>query len=504
MRHKVYRSGFAGRRPPLDGPMVACLVTACVIVPLYLVSDIASDLVPHELVNAWLPLGQAATLILGAYLEVRSGSLHLFTPVPWFLAACALYFGFGPLIYHWGTAESVHYVNAYYRVTESSLFRTNLLNSAAVALVLGSFTAARDLLPITASDGPQILRSRRLSVLFWVLFITGELAQFGLALPYDFGKLRYTPPGVLLSLTTLADLSITILIVMVGRGRRRWWPVLAGVFVLQLGVAILELSKLQAISVLMASLLGLYWVRPQRRIVAAGALVLVAAYVALTPVVLRGRDVMTERSGAFNRGGLTERFRIVGGIVTGRTEAGRTGGQGPQAWWARLDYAGAQALAMQLHDSGRSGTSFSLAGVALVPRVLWPGKPRIVQGQYFNRIATGSAATSSAPGAFAEAYWNGGWPLVGLTAVFLGFLFALFYRYALRHLRSPRLELLPVVFIGIMMGFRIDDWFVATYVGPAALAILLHVVLSHLRLRGSRPLVGDLPDRKNREPVPTS
>jgi len=152
---------------------------------------------------------------------------------------------------------------------------------------------------------------------------------------------------------------------------------------------------------------------------------------------------------------------------------------GHQSWWARLSYVNAQTFAMRTYDGGSPGRSFTLVGYAFVPRALWPDKPSITGvAEDFTFLVTGIRASSSAPGAFAEAYWNGGWFMVVLSCVYLGLLFAGFSHYAVRHMALMDLSLLPVVFIGIRMGFRPDGWFAAEYVGALAIAVVLHFALS--------------------------
>ena len=68
-----------------------------------------------------------------------------------------------------------------------------------------------------------------------------------------------------------------------------------------------------------------------------------------------------------------------------------------------------------------------------IPRVLWPDKPSISDtGVDFNYLLNLDIYTSSSPGIFAEAYWNGGWFYVALICLAVGFLFAGFTRYSVQ------------------------------------------------------------------------
>src|ERR1700752_2353651 len=76
--------------------------------------------------SSWLSVANQAgpvillgTCLWGSYHFVKSSPLALWTPIPWFLAACAAYFGFGPLVYHFGSAETVGFIEAFYQVDEA-------------------------------------------------------------------------------------------------------------------------------------------------------------------------------------------------------------------------------------------------------------------------------------------------------------------------------------------------------------------------------------------------
>ncbi|NWF73959.1 MAG: YdcF family protein, partial [Nitrospirae bacterium] len=63
-------------------------------------------------------------------------------------------------------------------------------------------------------------------------------------------------------------------------------------------------------------------------------------------------------------------------------------------------------------------------------------------------------------GVLGEGYWNGGWLGVVGVGMVLGFLFSIIGPFSLRVLESRQFIFLPIVFGGILMGLRIDDWFV--------------------------------------------
>jgi hypothetical protein len=112
---------------------------------------------------------------------------------------------------------------------------------------------------------------------------------------------------------------------------------------------------------------------------------------------------------------------------------------------------------------------------------VWPSKPVVSNvGAGFNRNVTGNPNSQSAPGVFAEAYWNGGWLAVVMVCLFVGFVLGGFTRYSIGVIGRSDFLLLPVVFLGIKAGFRPDGWIVLEYVGGVAIAVALHWTIALL------------------------
>src|SRR6266581_2450441 len=86
--------------------------------------------------NATMPTTQGIALLASAYLFVKRNPSNVWSPIPWFLVACAAYFGFGPLVYCFGNLESIDFANAFYEVDQVGLLQTNLLNSVGISCVV--------------------------------------------------------------------------------------------------------------------------------------------------------------------------------------------------------------------------------------------------------------------------------------------------------------------------------------------------------------------------------
>jgi len=417
----------------------------------------------------------AISLAMAAYETVRRNPRTVWTPVPWFMAASAAYFGFGPLVYHFGSDESIEFMNSFYTASEDELARTNILNVVGIGMVLAAFLIFQSLLKFRNIQPFGRLRDvemRRLALLFVVVGVADQLV---FVLPHRLGLLDFTLPGAVLFLADLSRAAIVLLFILADQKRRGYQALLVGLIVFELTLAFMSFSKLEIIEVLIAVGLGWYLVRPDIRGLLVGAAVIVALYVfVLSPFVAFGRIAY----GAFGVESTRE-------IAQAAEEFGRTDRDdiaslvaGAQGWWTRFSYTNAQSFAMKEYDRGAAGETLNLVWYAFVPRLLVPDKPIMTPGREFTSLVLGyESNTHSAPGIFGEAYWNGGWLMVLLVSAYVGFVFAGFVKFADQVIGNGQLEYLPVLFIGIAMGHSPDSWFAATYVGSVAQAVGLFVLM---------------------------
>jgi hypothetical protein len=145
-----------------------------------------------------------------------------------------------------------------------------------------------------------------------------------------------------------------------------------------------------------------------------------------------------------------------------------------QYWWSRLNYANAQAFAMDAHDAGQVGDTFELAIWAFVPRILYPDKPVMTTGDTFNELVTGNPESKSAPGMFAEGYWNAGWAGLIVVSVAMACCYWGWERYTRARLAALQLQYLPVMWMGLSPAIQPDSWFVPRTFGIVPIAIVFH------------------------------
>lgn len=431
-----------------------------------------------NVVNQVGPSVLIATCLWSAYRSVKRSPLELWTPIPWFLAACAAYFGFGPLVYQFGNAESVSFLDAFYPVDEVALLRTNLLNAVGITAV-----AAGYLLGLQPFPRHQPVRTRQnshleIQRLMFVFLIVGISVKFLFVLPYHFGLLSWTLPGGIQSLSGLSKIAIILLFVLVHAGLRQYRWLLYCLIVVELVTSLATFSKLEIIEVIVATGLGWYLGRPNLRALVAGGIVVVLLYAFLLSPFISFARLDAGAVGVRSAGELGD---TVATYVGTRYEDLASFVPGVQGWWTRLSYSSAQAFAMDAYDHSATGESVRLALYAFLPRLLFPDKPIMSPGRDFTAKVLGDDMDSStAPGIFGEAYWNGGWLLVFALSLYVGVLFAGLTVFAKQVIATGKYEYLLIVLIGIKMGYRPDDWFAGAYVGTLANVVVLYVVLRFL------------------------
>jgi hypothetical protein len=396
-------------------------------------------------------------------------------PVPWFLAASTLYFGIGPLVYSFGTPESVAHLTIFYPVNTKDLVRTNMLNMFSVCIVVFSYLLARKLIKTTQYTVP-ISTNRDLKWLLGVFLFLGLPVKYLIFHPYHFGQLDWTLPGSIQFISKFSALSIVILTVIAKKEKGPYRFLLYCLIILELLSAITTFSKIEVFLVIIIIIASRFYLYKNYKALFFQVMAMVALYAfVLGPFVYFGR-IFYSQFGVPNLKDLSltiSQFYQSDNTLT--KEYSKI-----QGWWTRLSYANAQTFALHAYDKDEGGDSFKLAIYALTPRFLFPEKPKITYGSIFNALVTGNSRSKSAPGFFAEAYWNGGWLYVIIACLTVGILFAIFSNVSTKYFLSNNLAILPVSFIGIRMGLQPDSWFVATYIAASIQAIFFYVLFVKL------------------------
>ena len=172
-----------------------------------------------------------------------------------------------------------------------------------------------------------------------------------------------------------------------------------------------------------------------------------------------------------------------------------TVGEGMRSFLVRSNAGSYRGWAVSLADDDGFEPKLAFAPLtyALVPRILWPGKPEIRQGFEFSRLVFGDAYVAStdsslSAGLFSALYLGGGWLAVLLGATGIGLMMAGLSWLAHR-LGGPvlaglfSLSLLPY-------ALRLDEnWIVGAFTAPVI--TFAYVALIFVAARG---VAGLLPD----------
>ncbi len=440
-----------------------------------------------DLLNLLVPiLFGVANLLLGLKL-VRTSPLAIWNPLFWLLLACTLYYGLGQLIHLLGHPDSVERVNTMYFVDATGLARTNFLNTVGVMIIVGAYLMTmmgfkREQQPAVSElgDPAQEEVSAREARSATLLFLCiGIPMKYFLQLPYDLGLLTWILPGSIKYLGTLTGLAIIPLYWLYKKRGGIYGPLFLTLVISECLVSVVTLSKLEMIKTALFLMLGSQLVKPGLKKLAVGGLLLVILYgLVLSPFVTfarvaAGRAAATDLTQAVD---LVAQFKAKGGTVQD--------GQFPKAqlWWTRLAYSNVELFAMRQYDRGHPGATLWLAPYALIPRFILPNKPMMTTGLEFTYLITEKRTLMSHTGlgVLGEGYWNGGWLGVAVVGTVVGVLLAGFSWYSVRIMEARRFMFLPIPVAGIILGLRIDGWFVPTYLGMTVQLLLMYLAIQYV------------------------
>ncbi len=425
--------------------------------------------------TAWVDtLNVAIPVVIGCvcgaiFLSVVVRGPHMMAmPAPWFFAACGGYFSLGALANVFSNDRTIEYINSFYRISALGLLRTNILNAVSIAIVCLVYWGGSRGVRHPTNVRPKASNER----LMLLLCFTALPAKYFLLVPKWFHLLNFVPPSSIASLGIATHMLLLLLWYEVHAGKRKYLVPAIAFLALELVVGLASFSKLEVLTTLFATFLAFALHRPTKRTLVVGAAVVVSTYLVLVPFVREGRKLLAEESVA----SLEARSAVLSSVAS---ETNVTVDE-RQNWWSRLSYNTAQAFAMDAYDRGYPGTSFDNVAMTLVPRWLWHDKPIRSLGQEFSRLATGDDETASAPGIFAEGYWNLGWPGVVLVCVYVGIFFAGIEAIAMPFVLVHDFRWLVSGFFSLLLALRPDDWFVPTYITGTIfiLACLLAVLVA--------------------------
>jgi hypothetical protein len=414
------------------------------------------------------------TLLCGAlaYKLVEQRPQLIFTPMPWLLLASGAYFGFGPLMYYFGDDEAKAYCQAVYPVTVQDVLRVTLLNALGVALVFGVWRWR--IKKITFAT-PKPVSQEAMATAIMMFYLIG-LPPSCLTLLSGWGLVSFTVPSFLNWLAMFTSAGLVCLTVVALRRGGGWWLLLGAMLAFDVAAAMASFSKFAILLAVLPCIFGYLLYRPGVRSLGWILVFLLVVYLASNSYVTycrnHGLDLPDDT--------VTGRISLAKSFFTADQESEGKKAEQIQNWWTRLNYANAQAFAMQQYNEGSPGNSFSLAWIAPIPRILWPNKPIIESGADFYKKLTGGETASFGIGFFAEGYWNGGWVYVILGSIVIGWIFGTITLLIVKEQAAGNLWILPIALLWIRSGGQVAGWINAEIVGPAVFTFLLVILMRFL------------------------
>ena len=454
-----------------------------VLASLSTVSAALLALGEDSLVGLWLWISPAILFVActgTAFRIIRTDIQRVASPVLWVLLAGGVYYGFGPLIYTFGNRSTIELMDSVFPIGASELFLTNMLNSIGmVALVVG-LAVGRRLVGRRPQSWVQRFEGVDALRVAGVLAAVGLTVKFSMVLPFVFGLIG-TQSSTLLQMQGLSKAALIILsyLSVTRGGKATAWFIL--LFVVEILTAGLVNSKVAILEVIIAALAGRTLAVRKTSTLVKGFVVLGLLQLVLQPVVSGYRTI----SGKSTMEKYTSSVLITGKLmaqsfsdfVRGNND---TQAAAPQGWWIRLCYTPQQAFAMQEYDSGRPGSPWGDFLLGLVPRVIWPDKPLVTPGVNFSVMISGNPNTNNAPGVLGEGYWYGGWLGLLVVSLYAGMFLGGVDRVSTEVISRRAWVFMPLVFIGIRSGFRIDGFFSTEFMFGSVWYFLFAVSLFYI------------------------
>lgn len=451
------------------------LAALAILILCYIFYDNPQSVSNYNTANVAGPIFLTCILLYSAINSILKSSNNLWTCLFWFRLSVALYFGIGCLVPFFVNDLTRRYLEVFYFASPDEILRLNLLVVISVFTTLAAARATFRLQkPIILPDKQAEKSLIRSALVFTTI---GYSVKFLITIPLLLGLLDGAiVSGTLLTLGSFGPIGI-FLMTRYAMMRNLTWLLPSVAFVLaDISIGVILFSKTDAMYGTLFFVMGLLSIRVSVIKGILAATIVITLFGFIVPITEYGRPEARRLFGE-NGGTFSQRVELISKYLNQGSNLRGNNGEFQSAY-ARLSYVNAAAFAMNRFDSGLPGHSLASFWAAPIPRILWRDKPNMTAiGQDFNELALNFRTSSSAPGIFADAYWNFGWWGVPILCLPLGILFALMSRYALRVQLHHRWLLFPVVLLFVRMGFRVDGFIVTDIWGPIFIALVFHHVI---------------------------
>lgn len=420
----------------------------------------------------------------------------VWTPLVWLRFAAIVFLGVGSLATYMSNDYTLDAIHAYGFFSPIEQLKVSIIYSLGIFCTL--FFAGIVLRPLSLTSRRSIgwdihrrkcthslsgARSIRLAIIFLSI---GAILRYGIYIPVAFGSSSVVA-GSLLALANIYYVGIVILTIYSAQHRWKYAYLIFALVGIDLFFSLLTFSKREIISIIMFPAFGILSTRFSFSRILILVALLFTAYSFSQDIVRFGRAELAQSSGFALQGTFSQRLDVLSRYFDGTTHDTNYGSNidERQHGLMRVSYVNVDVFAVRRYDTGDVGNTYGNALAVFVPRILWPNKPIITNiGVEFYYLLTSQVGSSFGMTLWAEAYWNFGWVGVVFMSVPLGIILAIFSKFSLRVVRESDWFLMPVVLLGILLGTRIDGYFVPDILGKAWIALVLGLIL-----RGSRRLL---------------
>lgn len=418
----------------------------------------------------------------------------IWTPLPWLPLCSGIFYGFGPLVEIWGSeATRTWLAQQPTSLNLALLARVNTIVTFGVTMLLLGIlihmlyrsSSWNRTIPKPSYDTQPTFSVETVTFTF---LIGGGLFRYLVLIPASWGVIDLTIPGALSNLGALVDVGFGLAAYLAVQKGGRWTLFMIFFWPINFGVTVLSFSKTDSIVALLLPILGGYIARRSFFRLCFGFCLIIFTFIQLQPFIHYGRAKIFMQTGTIYDASLGNRLEIARDYFwLNRSESSSISANDRQGWWTRLNYAGAQAFAVEQYDSGFYGQTLSDIPLLFVPRMLWPGKPIIWSpGLMYYNLVTGNEGTSFLGlSIYGDLYWNFGWWGVFLGPLLIGYIFGMISRRSLMAIRRREFFLLPTVLIALKMAMIGTTDFVITLIGSLPIYtiywIMFMTIINHTR-----------------------
>lgn len=432
-----------------------------------------------QLMNIVGPVILTFILCWSCFRIARASHAAIWAPLFWFRLACAAYFGVGALVVHIANAETINRIYTLFYFDDEINFKVNLIyiSGIFVSLSMSHFLLIFLKKMYRKNKFQSGLSSGDSTVYFgWAYLIFGGFVRYTIAIPYELGLINYVIPGIVITISNVFYAGVYLLARASVSTKKSYKLIVFSIVIVDIIVSVTSFSKAQLVFILIFYFLGIISNFATKKFIFGGSLAVFIAYSTFGPLVTYGRDEISFRYGEIRGAGISERMAIVSRWITENRDVSD---RDSQQSFNRVNYLSVNAFAVERYDSGKPGDTFKHAAAVFVPRFLWPGKPIISDlGAELNELVFGRDTSQLGVGHFAEAYWNFGWKgIVPMMAV-LAFILTVYSRFSIGVMARKDWLFLPLVLLGVTIGFRVDGHFVVVTLGPAWTAMIIAIPLS--------------------------